>query len=1702
MSERSCPVSGSFASGGRCPASRAPSTTGSRRLGPRGCSFSGYTQPGDLHAAFDIPRGIDVDEWLRSRCDGDPTLLLRLERKAINEILYSNMPSSEQVNNVKDVDTLVANDEDLLAAALGAPARQVLLRAENIGPSIGWKDGYLSADYGFCPPDSNEAAGALAASPGRVWSDLCERMPGCVSRGRVRESIAALPLVEGTDDVIPDQALWAALVALGMLCSIYRYEDKNDGYDGVSTTSASTRPRVEMSDDLCLELVGIPRCIGLPYWQVSRRMGRAIPHLTFFDQASYNIRVRDPTSIYPYVGRFDNTDLRWPMFGERTEIAFLKGCADTSASFQHGPDAIAACQEHVMNRNVEGLLQEMIRLKEILERMPNAFHSISTNPNSGDNYVSATEWVRWGKFSAPLSKRCPAASGLQFPPYLLMDAFLGRKKYDSFLGSEGLHLRAWLPSNLRAFIAAVEYHYRVPDFVRESGDPRLMGVLDGIVEAYTGERGFMGTHRYKVFGILEVASKTGRTETNGNSGGSDDTGRPWEEVHRQFSDAMKERLEPYRGNIPVEPHQMRGTFEECRYKSTVLSRSFVDADPQRSIALVTLDLHDTGVTFQPGDRLAVMPLNSWEECAKVAAALGLDQSLNTRVALDRKWSRFAQHVGSVSNHGALDSPPKVFTVKDVLRRGHLAPLTQELVLKVHALLRASSNTLLQVLATEEWPVRGTLGDLLQAAVTDTPAHIWDQAFDLSGGMAWLCDLIPVEVPRTYSISNCPNELLPSTVDLTISRAEYDLCSTFAGNAKISRSGVSSGFLNPPVGSVEDFVASGDDDEILIGVSRPVAFQLPLDRAAPCAFFAGGSGIAPFRSFWQSRAGNTVGRNILYLGVQSREKFCYEDELRQYVNAGLMEVHLAFSRDSRGLVYDSSVRDLVERRMEPRYIDALIAEQGATVCDLAMSKKHGGLGGYLYICGSVAVFDSVMNGIRKAIYNHRTATMESTDLIINTAFAERRIMLDVFMTPKPLPCNRPTIPLSQLALHTGHRPGGRMWIGVHGNVYDVTDFSPMHPGGTLIIRSNAGVDCSKSFDNLAHTNNPEVASLLTKYFVGRLTPKPEFQAHGLEELGGLYDLWADYLKTTVETLVAQQFEMDDLLGSSKLWYQGSMINMLGVRIFYQYQSRLLQSGFSALFGPKFQELVLKLSFAMAHSNATAVMTSPGGGSEAQLQLPDILGVIARAKTSNDAVATSKELALVGQYICDSEPARFQERGIMDYASKSVNLDIELLEDIREEACHGMDAFDTIMTLDAASDGQRVSAMCSFLMQVLERMAKRLEVFYSKLAQCSIYQPQLEQNPARTRWEFVRRRIRDGSFFVLSQNAAIETFTTGQGQGQEQASDVGRAKRAYRPAHANETVGFQSVLARVQQTIRDAPPSVAVTATTDGNGSPTMQLNERHRARAMVPENAPSAMEAYENGSATRRMSMFINDNMRAMRRLSGMPTTVRGEPLTLEQIMRAGKNRHDDLLPRGRRPPTPPSSRGSSRSPTRDGDMDRTMPGRRSQSVAEELMSSMKLNRRAKAMSDGSAALGHRTSFSPQEEDEIVPRPFALRSRTNTASSTASNVADATAAFRAMKMNGTSLSSRGSGARITASLPALSPDASLKRAASVRGLTMGQQEERQRHQQVQGSRSRASSSTGTLRSFRLRELVEGQGHGLGLHEARGRDGFRGRIPPTF
>lgn len=111
------------------------------------------------------------------------------------------------------------------------------------------------------------------------------------------------------------------------------------------------------------------------------------------------------------------------------------------------------------------------------------------------------------------------------------------------------------------------------------------------------------------------------------------------------------------------------------------------------------------------------------------------------------------------------------------------------------MVRVSSATV-RVLSSEEWPVQGSLGDLLLAALNDVPENIWDQAFSLTD-LSWLPQLITPEVPRTYSISSFHQDLLPDVLQLTVARAEHTLSPLLnMSDGKITRPGVSSGFLNP------------------------------------------------------------------------------------------------------------------------------------------------------------------------------------------------------------------------------------------------------------------------------------------------------------------------------------------------------------------------------------------------------------------------------------------------------------------------------------------------------------------------------------------------------------------------------------------------------------------------------------------------------------------------------------------------------------------------------------------------------------------------------------------------------------------------------------------------------------------------------------------------------------------------------------------
>lgn len=427
----------------------------------------------------------------------------------------------------------------------------------------------------------------------------------------------------------------------------------------------------------------------------------------------------------------------------------------------------------------------------------------------------------------------------------------------------------------------------------------------------------------------------------------------------------------------------------------------------------------------------------------------------------------------------------------------------------------------------------------------------------------------------------------------------------------------------------------------------------------------------------------------------------------------------------------------------------------------------------------------------------------------------------------------------------------------------------------------------------------------------------------------------------------------------------------------------------------------------------------------------------------------------------------------------------------------------MAMDVASDDQRVAVLSSFLMQTLERMAKRLEIFYAKLAQYKVYQPDIERNPARARWNLVRRKIQDGSFFILTQEAVLG------------------AAPAFIPAQRqNAGVDFDAVMSRVQASVRNA-----------SHTKPHPQsLNAMHMARASAPPMETSAMAAYDNTMAVRAMSTFIDKNMRAIRRMSKMPSM----PMTFEQLQATVEQQEQQqqqqaaMMPAGVRPPTPPSSGGSTRSPSVKAGMRTPMTAaqnlyaynnRSRASSLERLISGRGLNRRSSVASvtssspfpvlpsgasgaDGHGVHSHDTRY-PSLGLRAPPTPPPLP---------AAQV-DAATAMNVMtgKMNvrsrGTSMPPAPLLMSAQNSNGGMLPQRTLSRTMSMRSVP-GQLGQGKAQGQVQGQVQRLSRSdthssklsTNSLRAFRL---GTGVGAGAGANGVVGERGrMSTRVAPTF
>jgi sulfite reductase (NADPH) flavoprotein alpha-component len=342
----------------------------------------------------------------------------------------------------------------------------------------------------------------------------------------------------------------------------------------------------------------------------------------------------------------------------------------------------------------------------------------------------------------------------------------------------------------------------------------------------------------------------------------------FEEPAAQWTTAVLERLVAETGatggtggsgdSVTAAPSKARSPWNKRTPYPSRLTENRLLSSPRsaKEIRHYEFDLGDSGITYEAGDALAVVPVND-----------------------DGLVSALLDHLGA---SGDRETAELLRTEREI--RTPSKDLIADLV------ERAPTSELAAVVAhgdrsdLDSWLWGRDVLDLLQDAGSKAPD---------------LAELLPFLRPlqaRQYSISSSPLAHQDS-VHLTIASVRY-------GTGQRTYEGVASTYLADRI---------GDDAAVGIYLQPNAAFSVPAEDDAPMVMIGPGTGIAPFRGFLHERAARGAsGRNWLFFGDQHRETdFVYEDELAELHRRGVLtELDLAFSRDQAEKVY-------VQTRMRER-----------------------------------------------------------------------------------------------------------------------------------------------------------------------------------------------------------------------------------------------------------------------------------------------------------------------------------------------------------------------------------------------------------------------------------------------------------------------------------------------------------------------------------------------------------------------------------------------------------------------------------------------------------------------------------------------------------------------------------------------------------------------------------------------------------------
>jgi len=346
-------------------------------------------------------------------------------------------------------------------------------------------------------------------------------------------------------------------------------------------------------------------------------------------------------------------------------------------------------------------------------------------------------------------------------------------------------------------------------------------------------------------------------------------------------------------------------------------------------------LGGSGLSYEAGDALGVMPKNCAELVAEVLGAVGATG--DEPVALENAVVPLREALTECYDI----TKPTQELLAEIARRGESAGPTQANPLADLAALLAPERAD----DLKKWlHGRDVLDMLLLAPKALTAAELLPLLRKLS--------------PRLYSICSSP-KAHPGEVHLTVSAVRYEAHSR-------ARKGVASTFLADRAGDI-----------VKVFVNPSHGFRPPASGDAPMIMVGPGTGIAPFRAFLEERAASGAqGRNWLFFGDQRRAgDFLYEEQLTAWQKSGfLTRLDLAFSRDQEEKIYVQ---------------DRMLQNAGELWSWLEA-------GGHFYVCGDASrMARDVDAALHKIIETAGGKTADEAKAYVEKMKSEKRYQRDVY-----------------------------------------------------------------------------------------------------------------------------------------------------------------------------------------------------------------------------------------------------------------------------------------------------------------------------------------------------------------------------------------------------------------------------------------------------------------------------------------------------------------------------------------------------------------------------------------------------------------------------------------------------------------------------------------------------------------------------------